>query len=663
MCGIAGIIGVGPDAARRRSEDLSRMSKAVAHRGPDGEGRWFSDDGRVGLAHRRLTIIDFSATANQPMVEADGRAAVTFNGEIYNHRELRRELEANGCRFSTDHSDTEVLLHGYLSWGMEGLLDRLSGIFAFCLYDIVHGTAWLARDHAGIKPLYVTWVGDDLFFASELRSVLAASGVKREPDYTALQHYLTFMAVPAPCTGVAGVYKIPAGHAVRIDAAGGAELFRYWSPFSASQRDPREITPAHIRDTIVSCVERQMVSDTPVGVLLSGGLDSTTLLAVGSRALGRPLDSFSIGFRDAPELDEIADASATAAEFGSSHHVVTLGDADAVDAVEATLQAMDEPNADWVCVPLCRLAAEVRRCEHKVILVGEGADEQFAGYQHFLYYLSRVFPIFALVAHLPSPLTRLMRRTLAWASGDQVRALVRGDFLRRAAAGGEPFWSGAVQFWPDVQNSIAPMAASASGAAQQPRWTLRQGALRGLHDAQSQDALVADWLRYIAQEAGGTLDPLNRMIALEFVHRLPELLLMRVDNMTMAHGIEARVPLLDRALLTLSFSIPGKLKAAGAGTKALMREALAGIVPDRVRLASKRGFGAPVGRWLHGELGSIVLDTIYRGPLIERGLVSVDWIRRLEREHRSGSSDHAGYLWSIFILTRWWRRTIDGTAA
>jgi asparagine synthase (glutamine-hydrolysing) len=657
MCGIAGIIGVRAGAARCRADDLDRMSQAIAHRGPDGDATWFSSDGRIGLAHRRLTIIDYSAAAGQPMVDADGRVVVTYNGEIYNHRELRRELEARGRRFSTDHADTEVLLHGYLEWGLPDLVARLSGIFAFGLFDIERGTTWLVRDHVGIKPLYLTWVDGDVLFGSELGAVLAASGVRREPDLAALRHYLTFMSVPSPRTGVAGVYKMPAGHVLRIDPNGDAELLRYWSPFRESG-PAREIAPNAIRDVVVACIERQMVSDAPLGVLLSGGLDSTALLAVGSRALGRPLDSFSIGFGDAPELDELADARATAAEFGSSHHVVTLSEPDALDATGAMLDAMDVPNADWVCLPLCRLAREVKSASHKVVLVGEGADEQFVGYDHFRFYLSKVVPIFSLVSRLPKPLARSGQRILRLMLGDNVRALVRGDFLRRAVGGGEAFWSGAVQFWPDVQKALAPMASS-SAIDEKPRWRRGEGARSGLDDAQSQDALVGEWLRTIERETSRPLDSVNRMIALEFVHRLPELLLMRVDTMTMRHGVEARVPFLDRELVSLSFEIPGEAKCAGA-TKRLMREALAGIVPERVRLASKRGFGAPFSRWLNGRLGPFVFDAIYRGPLAANGLVSVEWIRRLEREHTSRAANHAGYIWSIFVLNQWWRRIFDG---
>lgn len=649
MCGLAGIL-AHPDQPVADGA-LREMTRAVAHRGPDGEGLWISPDGAVGLGHRRLAIVDLDAAAAQPMANEDGRLQVVFNGEIYNHAGLRRQLLAAGHRFSTASSDTEVLLHGYEEWGIEGLCERLEGIFAFALHDGRNGRTLLVRDPVGIKPLYVAWCGRDLLFASEIRAVLAHPCFEARPALAHLPDYLTFMAVPAPNTLVEGVFKIPAGHRLEVGADRRGDLVRYWRPTGR-----RPVVPADrpslvraLRGELERVVTDQMIADVPVGVMLSSGIDSSTILALATRARGAGIDAYSVGFTDEPSLDETAEAATVAAAFGARHHVIRLTPEAATGAIGAMVDALDEPLADWVCLPLHALAGSVRDDGTKVVLVGEGADELFAGYEHWLTYLGPVARRFRLASAVP-PLARGLASAMR---GGDLRRLTRADFLRRAGQGGEAFWGGAILCWPMVRESLLT---ALPAEATLPRWRIGDAGLSGHGTPPAPDALVAGWYADIDADLGPA-HPLTRMSALEFHHRLPELLLMRVDKMTMAHGIEARVPFLDRSLIEFAMALPGEEKLAGGGTKGLMREAVVGLIPETVRAAPKKGFGAPVERWLRGSFADVARRRLLAGPLAE----SLDRaeLDRLFTEHASAQFNHAGVLWALFVASQWMEKTFS----
>ncbi len=662
MCGIAGII---ERTGRRADPDAAeRMGARLAHRGPDASGSWVSPDGRVAFAHYRLSIIDLDPRANQPMVGTDGKTVVVYNGEIYNHAELRGVLLAAGHRFNTTSSDTEVLIEGYRAWGIDGLLARLDGIFAFALHDGAADITHLVRDRYGIKPLYVTWVGRDnvctLAFASELRAILAHPEVEPRPDWRHVARYLTFMSVPAPATMIEGVFKVPAGCRLVVDADANTTIVRFHNPASPAARQPapksREDIVKGLRRTFADVVEAQMVADVPVGVMLSGGLDSGAILAEASRR--HPgLDAYTIAFTDDPDSDESALAAETAARFGARHRVVRLCPEAAVDHVDDVIAAMDEPQADWVCVPLWVLSSKVAATGAKVMLVGEGADELFVGYEHWRTYLGPIAR-WAALARAAGPLSRAASIALAAAPAARLGWRTRADFLGRAARRNELFWGGAILCWPTVLEAIWHLRDAPGSTHARPRWLDAVGDV-GPSVADSPAACVESWYRAVDRARPGA-DTVERMIAIEFWQRLPELLLMRVDKMTMAHGVEARVPFLARAMVDFALSIPSAEKLAGTGTKALLREAFADTLPPNVLTAPKRGFGAPVGRWLRGPFGHVVRRDILDGQL--RGGLATGVVERLFNDHVAGRANHAGLLWALFVLSRWLSISVSGRA-
>lgn len=647
MCGIAGIIGTPRHEVD--VESLSLMTNALAHRGPDGNGIWIAPDARIGLGHRRLAIIDLDAAAAQPMASHDGTLIIVFNGEIYNHRALRAELTAQGHVFRTRSSDTEALLEGYRAWGIDGLLERIDGIYSFALHDIASGRTHLVRDRFGIKPLYVAALDGALAFASELSALICHAAAPREAAARCVAAYLTFMAVPAPETMIAGVWKVPAGHRLETDWLGGCVIRRF---ASASWRDPRQLpiadraeAVAAIRARIEADVESQLVADVPVGVMLSGGLDSSTILAVASRR-SAGLDAFTAAFVDGMD-DETEIAARTARRFGARHHALRLSADDILPRMDAIIAAMDEPQSDWVCAPLWMLSREIAGAGGKVVLVGEGADEQFAGYGHWRPYIGWISRL-ASLAGAAGPLGRVASRLAVRLAGDDLRLLTRADFLDRASRGGEMFWGGAVMCWPLVRDAI--WRAGEYGPPPRPPWSTEDPALATAVPQEDAGRQVDAWYADVA--AGHPqADRLTRMIGVEFLHRLPELLLMRVDKMTMAHGVEARVPFLSRGMVELSFRIPGDQKLAGAGTKALMREALQGLLPDDILNLPKTGFGAPVDRWIRGPFGTVLRDVVLGGPLSED--LDERVFARMIDEHARGARNHAGMLWALFVLSRW----------
>lgn len=655
MCGIVGIAGLDPGSAQVDPGTLTQMRDALAHRGPDGRGLWISHDRRVGLGHRRLSIVDLASSADQPMTNEDGRLRIVFNGEIYNHRALRRELQTRGHRFATDHSDTETLLHGYEEWGLEGLLRRLSGIFAFALHDASSGRTILVRDHVGVKPLYFAEAGGQLLFASEIKALLAHPAVTPDIDPTAMYHYLTFMVAPAPLTMFRGISKLPPGWFLEIGAGGRMAARRYWDPIEDAERLPAptddDALVAEIRRRVEAAVERQMVADVPVGVFLSGGVDSSTLLAVSSRLAGRPMDAYSVGFRDHRHLNEIDEAAAVATRFGARHHVVEIDDRDAYGYLTRLAHDQDEPIADWVCVPLHFVSALAADAGAKVVLVGEGADEQFCGYDHYLASLGVQGRYYRAVRGLiPRAAGGALRRVGRGIARDHLRLLFRLDFLERAVADREPFWGGAVVFWEAMKDRLVDrrrLAEWSGGAPALPDGMLPPGYGR-LDSYEVVRTILSD-----ADRHGLGDDQLARMIYLEFRLRLPELLLMRVDKITMSSSLEARVPFLDRSLVELSMAIPGPSKIPGGRAKDLLKRAVAGLVPDEVLRRPKKGFGAPMKEWLRGPLGREVERTILECELFKRDWFERRMIVETVRGHREGRIDAAVYVWTLFNLASW----------
>ncbi len=656
MCGIAGLLvcngasrpanGLGPA--------LEAMTTSMHHRGPDGAGHWVNGEQFVGLGHRRLAIVDLSPDAAQPMSNADGSVQLSFNGEIYNHLDLRRELEDAGHVFKTDHSDSEVLIHGYLQWGIDGLVNRLDGMFAFALWDGRQQKLTMARDRIGIKPLYFCRHGGIFRFASEIKALLSDPKLPRKTDGTALNHYLSFMIAPAPLTLFQGIYKLPAAHIMEIDRQGELRARRYWDALPANPAQPISESEAisGIRERLEQAVEKRLMSDVPFGVFLSGGIDSSANVALMSRKMDRPVDTFTVGFKDHTQLNELDHAKRIAQKFKTNHHEILVDENDMLEYLDDLVHHQDEPIADWVCVPLYFVSKLARDSGVTVVQVGEGADEQFCGYDSWMTYLKTYASFWTpYTKYTPGWLRGLIGRLAArCAPARRATGAQLAEALSRAGTGHDLFWSGANAFW-NVHKSraLGKNWQNASPFAQD----LKDSGLdlSGLGSANSGD-IINGYLKDLAKSPGHG-DALGRMSYNEFRLRLPELLLMRVDKITMSTSIEGRVPFLDHGLVSFTQNLAQALKIKDNVKKYLLKKAVADLLPDEIIHRKKMGFAAPVEQWLRGDFGLRAEKTILNSELVRDAILNRDYIAKRFAEHRDGSADHALHIWTLFNLCAW----------
>ncbi|MBI4169311.1 MAG: asparagine synthase (glutamine-hydrolyzing) [Acidobacteria bacterium] len=646
MCGICGIVEFGPDERRVDERILVRMRDTLTHRGPDDAGIYISPDGRVGLGHRRLSIIDLSPAGRQPMSNEDGSVWISFNGEIYNHRELRAGLEKKGHVYRS-RTDTETLIHLYEEEGPD-FLRSLVGMFALAIWDERRRELILARDHIGIKPLYYAVLPGTLLFGSEIKAILAHPRVSRRVDRAALYHYLTFIAAPAPRTLFQGIRKLPPATRLIVDRRGAITTEIYWDPLLAPPEEARyddaELCAARLRSLLEQSIAQQMMSDVPFGVFLSGGLDSSTNVALMARLLDRPVRTFSVGFKDHPSYNEFEHARKVATLFKTEHHEVEIGVKDLLDFMPELVFHQDEPIADWVCVPLHYVAKLARESGTIVIQVGEGSDEQFFGYETYLRAYRDHARCFAPIRRLPRPVRRMAygaARGLAFLLG---RGGDRLELLRKAAGDEVFFWGGAIAWTEREKRRLLSGSARAS--------------INGLtsHD-------VVQELDGRARRMLSDADFGQRMIYLELKNRLAELLLMRVDKITMASSVEARVPFLDHAIVEFALRIPTDLKIRGGQSKFLLKKAMTGILPDEIIHRPKQGFGAPVSEWLRGDLYRPAIAGVMESRLRDEDLLDYEHVRGLFRAHRDGKRDHSWHLWTLYNLSRWYDDWIARRAA
>lgn len=659
MCGIAGILDIGGT----RPVDgtvLKAMGDSMAHRGPDGEGQWIAPDRRIGLAHRRLAIVDLSDEAAQPMCDAAETVWVTFNGEIYNHMALRALLEKAGHRFRTDHSDTEVLVHGYKEWGIGGLVDRLDGMFAFGLWDDGEKRLFLVRDRIGIKPVYFTRTAGTFRFASEIKAILADPSVPRDVEPAALNHYLSFMVAPAPLTMFKDIFKLPAGHLMEVDQSGRMEARRYWDAVPGKGIDPGDLKglsdaavedfyTTGIRDRLQAGIEKRMMSDVPFGVFLSGGIDSSANVALMSRLMDQPVETFTVGFKDYTHLNELDYASRVAKDFKTNHHEVLIDEGDMQGYLDDLVHHQDEPLADWVCVPLYFVSKLAKDSGVTVVQVGEGSDEQFSGYNSYRLYLKLHRWFWGAFNALPGPARKGAASVAKGLSCSHTPRLDRiADILERGAKGQELFWGAAHAYWNIHKDRV--LADPVEGG---PWPVLEEAGLNtaGLGAADSGEVISALMQSFDSAHPGR--DELTRMIHNEFKVRLAELLLMRVDKITMSTSVEGRVPFLDHGLVDFTMDIPQAWKVRGGEPKYLLKKALAGILPDEVLYRPKMGFGAPMAEWLRGDFGKQAETAVLGSSLLKHGYFDQTHIKRQFGQHRKGRRDNALHLWILFNLTAW----------
>jgi asparagine synthase (glutamine-hydrolysing) len=641
MCGIVGVLHFGASPRDERG-DVIRMRDAMAHRGPDDEGLFQTRDRRVTFGHRRLSIVDLSADARQPMSNEDGTVWLTFNGEIYNFRELRRELEDRGHRFHSG-TDAEVIVHLYEDAGLDAV-PRLDGMFAFGLWDETRRRLVLVRDRLGKKPLYYTVVNGRLLFASEIKALLRHPDVHRDLDLQALDLYLTFSNVPAPLTMFAGIRKLPPAHLLTCDDHGEVAVRRYWSPLDVhwpGHVDEREAVE-RVRALVQSAVSKRLMSDVPVGCFLSGGLDSSTTVALMSQLMSEPLRTFSVGFEGfgpAERFHDLPHARRVATHFGCDHTEVMVTAADCQQYLPELVREQDEPLGDPACVPMHFGAVAAHKAGIRVVLVGEGSDELFGGYRDMVTILTRSLPRWNRVRRLP----RSLRAGLHQASRLLAAPAGRIDVLRRAAQDDPLYWGLDVVFWDSEKDTLLrPEARAPMGAGAAPL-------VRRMYDE--------------LHERHPAADALQQMSYVELSNRLPELLLMRVDKICMARSLEARAPFLDYRLVEYALSLPRSLKIAGRRTKHVLKEAVKPFVPAEIVDRPKQGFSVPLPRWLAHELAPWAESRLRRSPLHRRGFFDLGAIDRLWAAHRSGAADHSFDLWCLLILAAWYEAWIEGPAA
>ena len=605
MCGVVGALVLGGGSFRVTEPYLARMRDSMVHRGPDGAGLWIDRVGRIGLGHRRLSIIDLADAARQPMANEDETLWITFNGEIYNHAAIRRELEAlGGHRWRTDHSDTEVILHAFETWGID-CVAKFRGMFAIALWDTRRQELWLIRDRIGVKPLYYSLHHGRLTFASEIKALLEDPEQPRSLHEDSLFHYLSFLTTPAPQTLFEGIRKLPGGTWLRVRADGTMEERRYWDVWDhtsplVGQSDAA--IAARVLAQLRESVALRKVSDVPVGVFLSGGVDSSTNAALFSQGEAQPVRTFTIGYDgEYPSYrNELSHARFMAEQVGADHHERLLSLDDLIAFLPRMVALQDEPIADPVCVPVYYVSQLARRHGVIVCQVGEGADELFWGYPGWKTFRRleqwNQWPV-------PSRLKQLGLQGLQWIGQGETFHYER---LRRGLQKQPVFWGGAEAF-PEAlkQRLLSPrLRRKFQGRTS---WE----AIRPIHER----------FKSHAWEQG----PLQWMSYLDLNFRLPELLLMRVDKMSMGASLEARVPFLDHEFVQLAMSIPEAAKTRGGVVKTLLKQAVRGVIPDAIIDRPKQGFGVPVHEWMQDRLGTLMQETLMdfcdRTDILERSAV------------------------------------------
>ena len=605
------------------------MSDTLAHRGPDGEGAWTS--GYVGLAHRRLAIIDLRDIASQPMSNADGSVWITFNGEIYNFQELRIELEARGHIFRT-HSDTEVIVHAYEEYG-RGCLDRLRGMFAFAIWDARSRTLFLARDRLGQKPLFYFVDGDRLIFASEIKAILADPAVPIEPDPMAIDHFLSLQYIPAPLTAFRGIRKLPAAHWLEI-RDGRVKLGRYWRlRYTPKRQIDMQEAIAELRWQIAEATRLRLVSDVPLGAFLSGGLDSGAIVAYMAQETTQPVRTFSVGFED-DAFDERPFARLVAERYHTDHTEL-LVKAPVTDMLPRLVWHYDEPFGDSSAVPSYAIA-QLTRQYVTVALNGDGGDENFAGYDRYvtdrLARLGDGIPsgIWSALPALVQGLPGGLRQHKFLQKLKRVATVMAQPPERRYARWGGHFSLDERQslYTPDFQTTVLDS---------DPEGVFTE--VFGYHDGadKTDQALNADVNLYLADD-----------------------LLVKMDRATMAHGLEARSPFLDHVLMEFVASLPPRFKLAGRQKKRILKAALHGLIPEGILQRPKMGFCVPLADWFRQELREMAYDTMLSSRAMQRGLFQPKAVATLLNAHCKGQANYAEHLWDLFMLELWYRRFIDG---
>jgi asparagine synthase (glutamine-hydrolysing) len=642
MCGIAGFFDRRrPYNRDRLVEVTTAMTESLAHRGPDGQDIWVDPEAGIGFGHRRLAIVDLSPTGKQPMRSASGRYVATYNGEIYNYLELRAELEQAGTSWRGT-SDTEVMLAGFEHWGVQSTLARMVGMFAIALWDTKTRDIWLIRDRLGVKPLYYTYSGNCLAFGSELKALRTIPDRRWTLNRSALAGYMRFGYVPAPATIYGEARKLPAGHYMRWQPGKTPTIESYWSARDVAMRgraqwahpaDARESTD-RLEALLKDAVAKRMIADVPLGAFLSGGIDSSLVVALMQAQSAKPVRSFTIGFSESG-YDEARHAKAVAAHLGTDHTELYVEPRDALNLIPNLSRWYDEPFSDSSQIPTY-LVSEMTRRHVTVALSGDGGDEHFAGYNRYVW----AAELWRRIVRTPGPIRALGAAALG--------AMPRGAFDLAA------------RFLPQRYRPARP-AEKAAKLAEILRMTSGDAIYRRLVSQwQEPDAIVCDAHEPNTPLTDATLlsdmpDFVARMQLVDTLTYLPDDILTKVDRATMAVGLEGRAPLLDHRVVEYAWTLPLSLKLRGGEGKWILREILARYVPRNLFERPKMGFGVPIDSWLRGPLRDWADDLLDPKAIAADGLLDPTPIAEAWELHRSGKRDMHYPLWTILMFRDWQR--------
>lgn len=624
---------LGPPESGWRNGLIDRMTETLAHRGPNDRGTWCDD--RIGLGHRRLSVIDLSEAGRQPMGNEDGSIQIVYNGEVYNFRELKKKhaLAERGHIFRS-RTDTEVLIHLYETVGLEKMLPELNGMFAFAIWDAKQETLYLARDRYGVKPLFYQQDDRCFRFGSEIKAIIADERVGRKPSFQALHDFLSFDYIPGTQTAFEAIYELPPGHWLRVNNAGNITMQPYCElSFEEDDSIDEPTAIKRARNLLLQSVERQLVADVPVGVLLSGGMDSSTLVGLMQRCVSEPVHTYSVGFED-PSFNELPYARTVAQKFKTVHREVIV----TPDLVRALLPKyltyIDEPYADGSAIPtyyVCQLAKD----DVVVVLSGEGGDEIFAGYETYAAY----------------QVSRWFRRVPRWMRRNLIAPLVNClpvsdkklslEFKLKRFLGGQDLSPAQAHFWWRV--------------------VLTEAQKLSLYTPHVLEQIVPQASeRYFVDrfEQSTAKDSLSRLFEIDCSVFLPDDLMVKNDRMSMAHSLEARVPLTDLELTAFMSTVPSGLKLRSLRKKHIMRRAMEGILPAEILNKKKVGLEMPYSHWLKHELKDLMMS--YLGPkrISDTGLFRRDAVQALITDHLAGRVDHGRALWGLLNYMMWFEHYV-----
>ncbi|WOK06225.1 asparagine synthase (glutamine-hydrolyzing) [Imperialibacter roseus] len=628
MCGITGIKAFN-EVGRINMIHLAAATESLAKRGPDNQGLFY--DHFVGLGHRRLSIIDVSESAHQPMSDASGRYQIVFNGEIFNYMQLRKGLQEKGVSFQTE-SDTEVLLQLYILFGKKAL-NHLNGFFAFAIFDAADGSLFIARDRLGIKPLYYYYDEDKLIFASEMKAIMRY-GIQKELSFESLLTYLQLNYIPAPLTILKGVHKLPPGHLI-VSKKNEVTVEQWYKvPFDASSAVGRQSysdKQKELRELLTSAVKHRLVADVPLGTFLSGGTDSSIVAGIASK-LHPGIHSFSIGYRDDPFFDETEYAELVARHFNTQHHVFKLSNDDLLNHLEGMISNIDEPFADSSALPVYILSEETRK-HVTVALSGDGADELFGGYNKHLAWQKSVEPSFSnALAKGLLPLWKSLPASRSSAFGNKVRQLSKyGEGLKLSAE--DRYW----------------------------RWAsyMAEGRALDYLSPSAKEELVME--TYLGNKGGWLLplhgsSSLNSFLLADTQLVLPDDMLTKVDRMSMANALEVRVPFLDHRVVEFAFGLPESFKIHNGTRKRILQDAFKGFLPQKLYNRPKKGFEVPLLKWMQNDMKSTLDGVVFNDDkLNEQGIFSAQQLALLRQQlHSNNPGDAHATTWALYVFQKWW---------